>query len=94
MPFKNLGTYPSDPNPDGYTPNPPRYVSGCPMPNTAVFPGCNARIVLVFANTGQFDYQGLACSWRQFPLRLAYGITVHKSQSLTLSKAVMNLATK
>jgi len=64
------------------------------MPNTAVFPGCNARIVLVFANTGQFDYQGLACSWRQFPLRLAYGITVHKSRGLTLSKAVMNLATK
>jgi ATP-dependent exoDNAse (exonuclease V) alpha subunit len=30
----------------------------------------------------------------QFPLRLAYGITVHKSQGLTLSKAVLNLATK
>jgi ATP-dependent DNA helicase PIF1 len=30
----------------------------------------------------------------QFPLRLAYGITVHKSQGLTLSRAVLNLATK
>jgi hypothetical protein len=30
----------------------------------------------------------------QFPLRLVYGITVYKSQGLTLSKAVLNLATK
>ena len=59
-----------------------------------VFPGCNAGIVPVFANTGRFDYRGVACSWKQFPLRLAYGITVYKSQGLTLSKAVMNLATK
>jgi hypothetical protein len=35
IPFKNPGTYPSDPNPDGYPPDPPlRYVSGYPMPNT------------------------------------------------------------
>jgi ATP-dependent DNA helicase PIF1 len=30
----------------------------------------------------------------QFPLRLVYKITVYKSQGLTLSKAVLNLATK
>jgi hypothetical protein len=30
----------------------------------------------------------------QFPLRLAYGITVYKSQGLTLFMAVLNLATK
>jgi hypothetical protein len=30
----------------------------------------------------------------QFPLRLVYRIIVYKSQSLTLSKAVLNFATK
>jgi ATP-dependent DNA helicase PIF1 len=58
------------------------------------FLGCDASVVLVFANLGRFEYRGVACTWKQFPLRLAYGITVHKSQGLTLSKAVMNLATK
>jgi ATP-dependent DNA helicase PIF1 len=59
-----------------------------------VFPGCDAGIVLVFAELHRFDYQGIACTWMQFPLRLAYGITVYKSQGLTLSRAVLNLATK
>ena len=58
------------------------------------FPGCDAGVVPVFANIGRFEYRGVACTRKQFPLRLAYGITVHKSQGLTLSKAVMNLATK
>jgi hypothetical protein len=30
----------------------------------------------------------------QFPLRFVYRITVYKSQGLTLSKAVLNFATK
>jgi ATP-dependent DNA helicase PIF1 len=59
-----------------------------------VFPGCDAGIVPVFAELHRFDYRGIACTRLQFPLRLAYGITVHKSQGLTLSWAVLNLATK
>jgi hypothetical protein len=59
-----------------------------------VYPGCDASIVPVFARQSRFDYHGIACTRKQFPLQLAYGITVHKSQGLTLSKAVMNLATK
>jgi hypothetical protein len=40
-----------------------------------VYPGCDASIVLVFTNLSWFDYHSVACTQRQFPLRLAYAIT-------------------
>ena len=48
-------------------------------------------MIPVFPAARQFEYKGAACSRTQFPLRLAYAITVHKSQGLTLSRAVLNL---
>ena len=52
---------------------------------------CPQGIVPMFSITRQFDFKGIACSCTYFPLRLAYTITVHKSQGLTLPKVGLNL---
>jgi ATP-dependent DNA helicase PIF1 len=56
--------------------------------------GYDAGIVPVFTELNRFEYRDASCTQMQFPLRLVYAITVHKRQSLTLSRAVLNLATK
>ena len=52
---------------------------------------CSPAAIPVFPATRHFEYKGVACSRTQSPLRLAYAITVHESQGLTLSGAVLNL---
>ena len=58
------------------------------------FPDCPAGVIPVFPDMRTFEFKGVSCSRTQFPLRLAYAISVHKSQGLTLTKAVMNLNRK
>ena len=43
------------------------------------FPGLMPGVIPVFPITRQFVFKDVMCSHTQFPLRLAYTITVHKS---------------
>ena len=55
------------------------------------FPLYGSKIIPIFPVTRQFEFKGVACTRKQFPLRLAYVITVYKSQGLTLSRVVLNI---
>jgi hypothetical protein len=43
------------------------------------FPDCGEGIIPIFPVTRQFEYKSVSCSRTQFPLRLAYAITIHRS---------------
>ena len=58
-----------------------------------VFEGLSPGVVPIFPVSRAFELKGVSCTRIQYPLRLAYAITVHKSQGLTLEKAVLNLNT-
>ena len=47
--------------------------------NEPAFPDYGDGIVPIYPVTRQFEYKGVSCSQTQFPLRLTYVITVHKS---------------
>lgn len=51
-------------------------------------------LVPVFVTTRRFNYKGLEVERTQFPLFMAFAITVHKSQGATLARAVIKIADK
>jgi ATP-dependent exoDNAse (exonuclease V) alpha subunit len=58
------------------------------------FPLYGSKTIPIFPAVRQFEFKGAACTRTQFPLRLAYAITVHKSQGLTLLRVALNIDRK
>ena len=54
----------------------------------------DTRTVPVFLATTRFRHNNHDCERTQFPLVVAYAITIHKSQGMTLEKAVLNIEKK
>lgn len=49
-------------------------------------------VVPLYRSHRDFYHKGIA-RWReQFPVRLAYGITIHKAQGMTMPRAVIDLS--
>lgn len=51
-------------------------------------------LIPIFRSFREFSHDGNACSRIQFPITVAYAITVHKSQGLTVPRAVLNITRK
>lgn len=54
-------------------------------------PEINAKLVIIFRSSCDWIHGSVTCVRTQFLMTLAYSITVHKSQGISLDRAVLNL---
>jgi ATP-dependent DNA helicase PIF1 len=52
----------------------------------------NGTLRVITPTTWDVDVKGASCTVSQIPLMLGWSVTIHKSQSLTLDRAVLDLA--
>jgi hypothetical protein len=48
--------------------------------------------VPIFRSTREFSRSNISCSRTQFPVTIAYAMTIHKSQGITVPRAVLNIS--
>jgi len=63
-------------------------------PEFVLDPQTSRKLVPIFRSTRDFQRGSQACTRTQFPITVAYAITIHKSQGIGVSKAVLNLKSK
>jgi hypothetical protein len=51
-------------------------------------------VIPILRSSREFYYSNAICSRTQFPITVAYAITVHKSQGMTVHQAVLNISRK
>lgn len=51
----------------------------------------DSYVVPILPKTVQWEKKGRSCQRRQFPINMAFAMTVHKSQGLNLDRVVVNL---
>ena len=58
------------------------------------FLSSHSKYILIPPFQGEFSHDSMVCKHVQFPIVLAWAITIHKCQSITLSKVVIDIGKK